>query len=53
MENTNTTEQKELYCGMSREQLDRELQKGIDSMKTGKTYTVDEIDALLKKEFDI
>jgi len=31
--------------GMSREQLDAELMKGIESMKSGKTYTADEVDA--------
>ena len=39
--------------GMTREQLDAELMKGIESMKSGKTYTVDEVDAELKKEFGI
>ena len=31
--------------GMTREQLDAVLMKGIESMKSGKTYTADEIDA--------
>ena len=31
--------------GMTREQIDAELMKGIESMKSGKTYTADEIDA--------
>lgn len=39
--------------GMSREQLDAELQKGMDSMKSGKTYTADEVDAELAREFGI
>lgn len=39
--------------GMSREQLDTELQKGMDSMKSGKTYTADEVDAELAREFGI
>ena len=39
--------------GMSREQLDAELQKGMDSMKSGKTYTADEVDAELRREFGI
>ena len=30
---------------MTREQLDAELMKGVESMKSGKTYTADEIDA--------
>lgn len=32
---------------MSRAELDAQLQAGVDSLKTGKTYSVDEID----KEF--
>lgn len=39
--------------GMRREELDEELQKGMDSMKTGRTYSVEEVDAALKKEFGI
>ena len=40
-------------AGMTRGQLDAELMKGIESMKSGKTYTADEVDAELKKEFGI
>lgn len=39
--------------GMSRTELDAELMKGIESLKSGKTYTADEIDAELNKEFGI
>ena len=39
--------------GMSREELDAELRKGMDSLKSGKTYSVDEVDAELAKEFGI
>ena len=39
--------------GVTREQLDAELMKGIESMKSGKTYTADEVDAELKREFGI
>ena len=38
---------------MSREQLDAELQKGIDSTKSGRTYSAEEADAMLKEEFGI
>lgn len=38
---------------ITREQLDAELQKGIDSIKAGKVYSADEVDAILAKEFDI
>lgn len=30
--------------GTTHEQLDAELMKGVESLKSGKTYTVDEID---------
>lgn len=38
---------------MSRSELDAELMKGIDSLKSGKAYTVDEVDAEIAKEFGI
>lgn len=39
--------------GMTREQLDAELQKGWDSLKNERTYTADEIDAMFAEEFGI
>ena len=36
-----------------RKQLDKELAKGIDSMKDGKLYSADEVDAELAREFGI
>jgi len=38
---------------MSRAELDEELAKGIASFSTGKSYTVDDVDATLAKEFGI
>lgn len=38
---------------MSCDVLNAELSKGMDSLKSGKTYTPDEIDAELMKEFGI
>lgn len=38
---------------MTKEQLDAELQKGMDSIKKGNVYSADEADALLAKEFGI
>ena len=38
---------------MTREQLDAELQKGVDSINAGKVYSADEVDAVLAKEFGI
>lgn len=39
--------------GMSREELDAELAKGMGSLRSGKTYAVDEVDAELAKEFNL
>lgn len=39
--------------GISREQLDAELQKGVDSMKSGKAFTEEEVGAMLAEEFGI
>ncbi|MBQ6551668.1 MAG: type II toxin-antitoxin system RelB/DinJ family antitoxin [Lachnospiraceae bacterium] len=38
---------------MSKGELDRELQKGIDSLREEKDYTMEEVDALLAKEYGI
>lgn len=38
---------------MSRTELDAELMKGVESLKSGKTYTADEVDTMLSKEFGI
>lgn len=34
-------------------QIDAELQKGVDSIKEGKVYSADEVDAILENEFGI
>jgi DNA-damage-inducible protein J len=39
--------------GMTRAELDAELARGVESLKSGKSYTADEVDELLKKEFGI
>lgn len=39
--------------GMSRAEIDAELTKGMESLKLGKAYTADEIDARLAAEFGI
>ncbi len=38
---------------MSRTELDSELMKGIQSLKSGKPYTPDEVDTALEREFGI
>ena len=37
--------------GMTQEELDKELRKGIESIKEGKTFTADEVDEELAREF--
>lgn len=39
--------------GMTKEQIDAEIQKGFDSLKSGKVYTPEEVDAELFREFGI
>lgn len=39
--------------GMSRTELDAQLTKGMESLKSGRTYTADEVDAQLAREFGI
>lgn len=39
--------------GMSREELDRELQKGMASLKAGKRISADEVDRELEEEFGL
>ena len=38
---------------MTREELDKELLLGMESVKSGRTYTLDEVDAILAEEFHI
>lgn len=39
--------------GMTREELDAEFMKGVESAKSGKSYTVEEADDILTAEFGI
>ena len=39
--------------GMTREELDKELLLGMESVKSGRTYTLDEVDAIFVEEFRI
>ena len=39
--------------GLTREELDSELQKGVDSLARGKSYSADEVDKLCSKEYGI
>lgn len=38
---------------MNRADIDTELKKGMESLKSGKSYTADEVDSALAREFDI
>ncbi len=38
---------------LSRDELDAALMKGLESLKSGKTYTPDEVDTALASEFGI
>ena len=38
---------------MTKEELDKELQKGVTSVDKGKVYSADEVDALLSKKLGI
>ena len=40
-------------AGLSKEDLDKEFQKGIDSLKNDKTYSIDEVDAFFMKKYGI
>lgn len=51
--NIKNTSEPPAVATMSREQLDAELKKGYVSIKAGRVYSVDEVDELLAKEFDL
>ncbi|CRH67690.1 type II toxin-antitoxin system RelB/DinJ family antitoxin [Gardnerella vaginalis] len=38
---------------LTRDELDKELQKGIDSISTGKSYSADEVDQFFAKEYGV
>ena len=40
-------------ASLLKEELDKELQKGIDSLKNDKTYSIDEVDAFFMKKYGI
>ena len=40
-------------CGTTREQLDARLQKGMESLRSGRTYCVEEVDEELSREFGV
>lgn len=40
-------------CGTTREQLDARLQKGMKSLRSGRTYSAEEVDEELSREFGV
>ena len=42
-----------VHVCISREELDAELMKGVESLKAGRIYTADEVDTELAREFGI
>ena len=39
--------------GINKAEFDAELQKGVDSIKDGRTHSVDDVDRMLAEEFGI
>ena len=44
---------KENAEGISKAEFDAELQKGVDSIKNGRTHSLHDVDNMLAKEFGI
>ena len=40
-------------ASLSKEELDKELQKGIDSLKNERSYTAEEVDIFFMEEYGI
>ncbi|WP_127068822.1 MULTISPECIES: hypothetical protein [unclassified Veillonella] len=40
-------------ASLSKEELDKELQKGIDSLKNERSYTKEEVDAFFREKYGI
>ncbi len=41
------------FESLTKEEFDAEIQKGIDSIKAGRTYSVDEVEREMNREFGI
>ena len=41
------------YGDLTKEQFDREILKGLESVKSGRVYSADDVEAELEKEFEI
>ena len=40
-------------ASLSKEELDKELQKGIDSLKNERSYTKEDVDAFFREKYSI
>lgn len=54
-ENKSGEKRKTPVCiyGMTKEQIDEELQKGVDSLKSGKVYTAEEVEAMFDQNYGV
>ncbi|MDZ7544577.1 type II toxin-antitoxin system antitoxin, RelB/DinJ family [Gardnerella vaginalis] len=50
---TNKQEKPLALGNLTRAELDAELQKGIDSLSTGKSYSANDVDKLFAKEYGV
>lgn len=41
------------YASLTKEQFDKEMEKGLDDIKAGRVYSADDIEAEMKKDFGI
>ena len=42
-----------VYGSLTKEQFDREMEKGMSDVKAGRVYSADAIEAEMKRDFDI
>lgn len=50
---TNNQEKPLALGRLTRDELGKELQKGIDSLSTGKSYSADDVDKFFAKEYGV
>ncbi|MFU0549708.1 type II toxin-antitoxin system RelB/DinJ family antitoxin [Gardnerella piotii] len=50
---TNKQEKPLALGSLTRDELDKELQNGIDSLSTGKSYSANDVDKLFEKEYGV
>jgi hypothetical protein len=52
-ESKDRTKQQDVNLPMTKDQIDEELRKGVESIKAGRIYSAEELDAILAKELGI